>query len=70
MAKKEIALPNVGNLEEAEFVHYGWKITGTNSTDIKVIPIGQQTFRSKVKMMRRICALGNAGGGILFLGVN
>ena len=65
-----IELPNNGNLEDAQFVCKNWKVTDTNNTNYKVIGIGEEKATYKYELMRRICALGNAGGGILFLGVN
>ena len=66
----EIELPNSGNLDEATFVCENWKITDTNNANAKVIGIGEKKGRYKYELMRRMCALGNAGGGIIFWGIN
>ena len=63
-------LPNSGNLDEAEFLYHNWKLTDINNTNAKVIGIGEKKGKNKYEIMRRVCALGNAGGGILFWGIN
>ena len=70
VTKNEIELPNSGNLEDAEFVYKSWKITDANNSNAKVIGIGEKRGKYKYELMRRICALGNAGGGMLFWGIN
>ena len=66
----EIELPNSGNLDEATFLYKNWKISDTNNTNAKIMGVGEAKGKNKYELMRRICALGNAGGGILFWGVN
>ena len=63
-------LPNSGNLDEAYFLYKNWKVTDANNSNSKVIGIEEDKGRNKYELMRRICALGNAGGGILFWGIN
>ena len=63
-------MPNTGNLEDAEFVYKNWKITDANNYNSKVIAICEDKGEYKYELMRRMCALGNAGGGILFWGIN
>lgn len=70
VTEKEIELPNLENLAEATFVYNNWKITDTNNTNSKIIFVGQKKGKNKNELMRRICALGNAGGGILLMGIN
>ena len=70
VVKKEVKLPNIGNLEEAEFVYKNWKITDVNNSTKKILGISEKRGEYKFELMRRMCALGNAGGGILFWGVN
>ena len=42
MAMETIKLPNTGNLQEAEFVVWDWKITDGNNTNAKVVGIGKK----------------------------
>ena len=70
VTNNQIELPNSGDLVEAEFQFKGWKVTDANNTNAKIIGIGEEKGKYKYEMMRRMCALGNAGGGILFWGVN
>ena len=68
--KEENKLQNNGNLDEAEFLYKNWKVTDVNNSNTKVIGIGEEKGKYKYALLRRINALGNAGGGILFWGVN
>ena len=70
VATNEVELPNTGNLDEATFLYKNWKISDTNNTNAKIMGIGEAKGKNKYELMRRMCALGNAGGGILFWGVN
>ena len=63
-------LQNSGNLEEAEFLYRNWKLTDANNANAKIFAIGERKGKYKYEIMRRICAIANAGGGILFWGVN
>ena len=63
-------LQNTGNLDETEFLYKNWRITDSNNTNAKVIGIGEKKGKYKYALLRRINALGNAGGGILFWGIN
>ena len=46
------------------------RIKMSNNFDIKIIGIGSAKGKHRWLLLRRICALANAGGGILFWGVN
>ena len=70
VTKNEIFLPKSGNLDEATFLYRNWKATDANNTNAKVIGIEENRGKNKYELMRRICALGNAGGGILIWGIN
>lgn len=70
MTNKTIELPNSGNLKEAEFVYQNWKATDINNSSAKVIAVAEEKGSYKYELMRRICALGNVGGGILIWGAN
>ena len=70
VTKENIELPNSGNLKEAEFFYHNWKTTDINNSNAKVMVIGEDRGAYKYELMRRVCALGNAGGGILIGGVN
>ena len=70
VAKKETELPNTGNLDEATFVFKNWKVSDANNANAKVMGVGEKKGKNKNELLRRICALGNAGGGILFWGIN
>ena len=66
----KIELPDTGNLDEATFLYKNWKITDANNTNAKVVGIGEKKGKNRNEMMKKIFALGNAGGGILFWGIN
>ena len=67
---RENILPNTGSLDKAEFLYKNWKISDANNSNAKIIGVGGKRGRYKNELLRRICALGNAGGGILFWGLN
>lgn len=70
IAKKQIEIPNTGNLEDAEFLYKNWKLTDSNNTNAMLSCIGEEKGKKKFELMKRICALANIGGGILFWGIN
>ena len=70
VTRNEIELPNVGNPSDAEFLYEKWKLTDANNSNAKIYCIGEKKGKNKFELLRKICALGNAGGGILFWGVN
>ena len=70
ITEKKMELPNTGNLEDAEFLHQGWKPTDSNNSSAIVCCIGTNKGKYKFELMRRICALANAGGGILLWGID
>ena len=70
IAEKKIKLPNTGNLEDAEFLYKDWKLTDINNSGAIVRYIGTNKGKYKFELMRRICALANAGGGILLWGID
>lgn len=46
------------------------KITDLNNSCAKVVGLGEKKGRFKDEQLKRICALANAGRGILVWGVN
>ena len=66
----EVELPNPEKLDKAEFVYKNYKITDVNNTHAKIVGIREKRGRYKYELLRRIVALGNAGGGMLFWGVH
>ena len=67
---EENLLPKIGALDEVEFVYKNWKISDANNSSHKVIGIAEKKGKYKLELLRRIFALANVGGGILFWGIN
>ena len=66
----KVKLLDPKKLKEAKFAYKNYKITDVNNANTKIVGIRGSRGRYKYELLRRIIALGNAGGGILFWGIH
>ena len=64
------ALLDTQRLEKNQFFYRNWKLTLTNNSQTGAAGVDWKTGKNKYELLRRICCLGNQGGGVLCWGIS